>query len=239
MQAFKVKNEDPLKTDIEGIVLMKTDSQLQQDVLAELKWEPSINATEIGVEVKNGIVTLSGHVENYASKWRAERIAQNVLGVKALTIDLEVRLPSDHIRDDIDIARTAANVLAWTNINLANDEIKVLVEKGWVTLTGNVEWDYQRKAAQKTLRSLMGVTGVSNQISIKPKVALADVESSINAALKRLTSAEFGRIHIVVNGNDVVLSGYAHSWAERSLVVHNAWAVPGVHNVIDNIAIST
>jgi osmotically-inducible protein OsmY len=190
--------------------------------------------------VKDGIVTLSGHVENYDSKWRAERIAQNVLGVKGLTLDLKVNLASDHIRDDVDIARTALNVLAWTSVDLANDKVKVLVEKGWVTLSGQVKWEFQRRAANKAVRSLMGVTGVSNQISlIRPTVALADVESSINAALKRLTSAEFGRVHIVVNGNDVVLSGYVHSWAERSLVVHNAWAVPGVHNVIDNIAITT
>jgi osmotically-inducible protein OsmY len=219
---------------------MKTDAQLQQDVMAELKWKPYIDATEIGVEVKDGIVTLSGHVENYDSKWRAERIAQNVLGVKGLTLDLKVNLASDHIRDDVDIARTALNVLAWTSVDLANDKVKVLVEKGWVTLSGQVKWEFQRRAANKAVRSLMGVTGVSNQISlIRPTVALADVESSINAALKRLTSAEFGRVHIVVNGNDVVLSGYVHSWAERSLVVHNAWAVPGVHNVIDNIAITT
>jgi osmotically-inducible protein OsmY len=219
---------------------MKTDAQLQQDVMAELKWKPYIDATEIGVEVKDGIVTLSGHVENYDSKWRAERIAQNVLGVKGLTLDLKVNLASDHIRDDVDIARTALNVLAWTSVDLANDKVKVLVEEGWVTLSGQVKWEFQRRAANKAVRSLMGVTGVSNQISlIRPTVALADVESSINAALKRLTSAEFGRVHIVVNGNDVVLSGYVHSWAERSLVVHNAWAVPGVHNVIDNIAITT
>jgi osmotically-inducible protein OsmY len=219
---------------------MKTDAQLQQDVMAELKWKPYIDATEIGVEVKDGIVTLSGHVENYDSKWRAERIAQNVLGVKGLTLDLKVNLASDHIRDDVDIARTALNVLAWTSVDLANDKVKVLVEKGWVTLSGQVKWEFQRRAANKAVRSLMGVTGVSNQISlIRPTVALADVESSINAALKRLTSVEFGRVHIVVNGNDVVLSGYVHSWAERSLVVHNAWAVPGVHNVIDNIAITT
>jgi osmotically-inducible protein OsmY len=219
---------------------MKTDAQVQQDVMAELKWKPYIDATEIGVEVKDGIVTLSGHVENYDSKWRAERIAQNVLGVKGLTLDLKVNLASDHIRDDVDIARTALNVLAWTSVDLANDKVKVLVEKGWVTLSGQVKWEFQRRAANKAVRSLMGVTGVSNQISlIRPTVALADVESSINAALKRLTSAEFGRVHIVVNGNDVVLSGYVHSWAERSLVVHNAWAVPGVHNVIDNIAITT
>jgi osmotically-inducible protein OsmY len=219
---------------------MKTDAQLQQDVMAELKWKPYIDATAIGVEVKDGIVTLSGHVDNYDSKWRAERIAQNVLGVKGLTLDLKVNLASDHIRDDVDIARTALNVLAWTSVDLANDKVKVLVEKGWVTLSGQVKWEFQRRAANKAVRSLMGVTGVSNQISlIRPTVALADVESSINAALKRLTSAEFGRVHIVVNGNDVVLSGYVHSWAERSLVVHNAWAVPGVHNVIDNIAITT
>lgn len=218
---------------------MKTDAQLQQDVMDELKWKPSINASEIGVEVKDGIVTLSGHVDNYDSKWKAERIVQNVLGVKALTLDLHVRLPSDHIRNDVDIARTAANVLDWTNIDIPKNAIKVLVEKGWITLTGEVEWDYQRKAAQKTLRGLMGVTGVSNQISLtKPNVVLADVEYAIHAALKRLTSAEFGRVHIVVNGNDVVLSGYVHSWAERSLVVHNAWAVPGVHNVIDHIEIT-
>jgi osmotically-inducible protein OsmY len=141
----------------------KSDTQLQQDVLAELSWEPSINAADIGVEVKDGIVTLAGHVNTYAEKWDAERATQRVAGVKALAVEMDVRLDGMNNRTDADIARSAENVLQWTTY-LKKDAVKIKVEKGWVTLTGEVEWQYQRQAAAAAIRYLMGVSGVSGQI---------------------------------------------------------------------------
>ncbi len=162
--------------------MKKSDVQLQQDVLAELKWEPSINAAEIGVEVKDGIVTLAGHVNTYAEKWNAERATQRVSGVKALAVEMQVRIEGMNNRTDSDIARSVENVLQWTTY-LTKDAIKVKVEKGWVTLTGEVEWQYQRQAATDAIRYLMGVRGLSDQIAIKTKVSAPVVKSDIEAAL--------------------------------------------------------
>jgi osmotically-inducible protein OsmY len=216
---------------------MKTDSTLQQDVIAELKWEPSLNATKIGVEVENGVVTLAGHVGSYGEKWTAERAAQRVSGVKALAIEIEVKLPGDSKRDDGDIARSAENVLEWTTY-LPDDAIKVMVEDGWVTLTGSVDWDYQRQGAASTVRNLMGVTGVSDDIVVKPKVSLSAVKAEIEAALKRRATADAKDIAVAIKGNDVTLTGSVHSWAERNLARHSAWGTPGVRNVVDNITVT-
>ena len=162
---------------------MKTDTQLQQDVTAELKWEPSVNAAQIGVEVKDGIVTLAGHVGSYAEKYDAEHAAQRVSGVEALAIEMDVKLAGSSKRTDADVARAVQNVLQWTTY-LPKDRVKVMVEGGWVTLTGEVDWEYQRQAATAGVRYLMGVTGVSDQITIKkPKVSLSAVKSDIEAAL--------------------------------------------------------
>ncbi len=168
---------------------MKTDSQIQQDVIAELKWEPSINATEVGVEVKNGVVTLAGHVASYGEKWDAERAAQRVPGVKALAVEIDVTLGGSSKRNDADIARSVENVLEWTSF-LSKDPIKVMVENGWVTLSGEALWDYQRQAAKLAVRYLMGVTGVSDQITIKNRVTSTNVKTDIEAALKRRASNE-------------------------------------------------
>src|ERR1700733_3111568 len=161
---------------------MKTDERLQQDVIAELKWEPSINAAKIGVEVEGGVVTLAGHVRSYGEKWAAERAAQRVSGVKALAIEIDVKLSATSKRNDGDIAHTAENVVAWMS-NLPSDSVKVMVEGGWVTLTGTVDWDYQRQDAALSVRNLMGVTGVSNDIVVKPKVSLSAVKADIEEAL--------------------------------------------------------
>ena len=147
---------------------MKTDTQLQHDVIAELAWEPSVNAAQIGVEVKDGVVTLAGHVGSFVEKWEAERAAQRVSGVKGLAVEMDVNLPGSSKRNDVDIARAARNVLEWTTY-WPQDEIKVVVEAGWVTLTGEVDWEYQRQAASNSIRGLIGITGVRDQIVIKPK----------------------------------------------------------------------
>ncbi len=215
----------------------KTDLQLQQDVIAELKWEPSLNSTQIGVEVKDGIVTLAGHVDSYAEKWGAESATQRVSGVKGLAIEMKVTLPGSSIRNDADIARAAENVLQWTT-NSPNDAVKVMVENGWVTLTGAVDWEYQRLAATEAVRHLLGVTGLSDQISLKPKASAGTVKFEIQAALDRRAKSDAKNISVEVQGGNVTLSGVVHSWNERELARHSAWGTPGVHNVIDNITVA-
>ncbi|HEY5075846.1 MAG TPA: BON domain-containing protein [Pyrinomonadaceae bacterium] len=217
---------------------MKTDAQLQQDVIAELKWEPSVNAAQIGVEVKNGVVTLAGHVSSYAEKHDAERAAQRVTGVKALAIEMDITLAGFSKRNDTDIARSAGNVLEWTTY-LPKDSVKVKAEGGWITLSGEVEWEYQRQAAVSAVRYLMGVIGVTDAITIKPK-ALSEsaVRSDIEATLKRRAHSDAEDISVKVQGADVTLSGIAHSWSERDLARHAAWGTPGVRKVVDNMTIT-
>ena len=216
---------------------MKTDTQLQSDVMAELKWDPSFNAAEIGVEVKNGVVTLSGHVDKYAEKWAAERAAQKVAGVKALAIELDVALPGSSNRSDADIARTAENVLEWTT-NWPKDHVKVMVEKGWVTLTGEIDYEYQRKLASSSVRHLMGVTGVSNQVTIKSKLTSSTVKADIKAALKRRAITDADEIMVTVNNSEVTLTGVVHSWSERDMVNDTVWNTSGVTDVNDNISVA-
>ncbi|MGK5081242.1 BON domain-containing protein [Janthinobacterium sp. HLX7-2] len=216
---------------------MKTDIQLQLDVLDELTWDPSLDAAKIGVEVRDGVVTLAGTVGSFAEKWEAERAVQRVIGVKALAVELSVRLPGASIRSDADIARTVENVLAWMS-NVPDGSIKVMVEGGWVTLSGIVEWDYQRKAATAAVRYLMGVTGVSDSIGIVQQVSASAVQDAIEAALKRGALADARRIVIDVSGNNVTLSGTVRNWSERELAQHAAWGTHGVSTVIDNITLA-
>ena len=214
---------------------MKTDSQLQQDVLAELKWEPCVTASKIGVEVESGIVTLAGHVGSYSEKWHAERAAQRVSGVGALAVELKVKLTGDS-RTDADIALSVESVLLWST-SVPDDAIKVMVENGFVTLTGDVGWQYQRLAAADAIRSISGVTGVSNQIAIKPTVSMKAVKGEIEAALKRNASEDAKRITVEVHGADVTLKGKVSSWAEREAATTSAWATPGVLSVRDEMTL--
>jgi len=213
---------------------MKTDAALQLDVIAELKWEPSVNATNVGVEVADGVVTLAGHVDTYAEKWDAERAAQRVSGVKAIAVEMDVRLSGSDKRSDADIARSAINVLQWTTAIPAED-IKIKVENGWLTLSGEVEWEHQRQSAANAVRYLMGVTGISDQISIRPKVSPTVVRSDIEAALKRRARHDSRDITVSVEGHEVTLGGSVHSWSERDLATHSAWGSAGVRNVVDNM----
>lgn len=211
---------------------MKTDSQLQRDVSTELEWEPSVHAARIGVEVKDGVVTLAGQVDSYAEKWNAERAAQRVAGVKAMTTELKVHLAGLSKRTDADVAEAVENVLEWTS-SLPAGAVKVMVEGGWVTLSGDVDWQYQRQAADDSVRCLMGVTGISDQISIKPSVTATAVKSDIEAALKRTSIADAKQISVAVHGSDVTLSGTVHSWDGRDTATNSAWGTPGVRNVVD------
>ena len=216
---------------------MKTSTELKRDVIAELNWDPSLPSNNIGVEVKDGVVTLSGHVGSFVEKWNAERAVQRVVGVGALAVEIEVNLPGSSKRDDADIARTASNVLAWASY-VPQDSIKVMVEGGWITLTGNVEWEYQRNSAADAVRRLMGVTGVSNDINLEPSIAAQVVQSDIEAALKRLAKSESANITVHVDGSTVTLAGTTHSWVERDLASQAAWNAPGVKHVKDKIRIS-
>jgi osmotically-inducible protein OsmY len=216
---------------------MKADTQLQQDVSAELKWEPSVHAAHIGVEVKDGVVTLSGQVESYSEKWNAERAAQRVWGVKALATALKVKLSGLSQRTDADIAASVENVLEWTS-SLPAGAVKVLVEGGWVTLSGDVDWQYQKQAATDGVRHLMGVVGVSNQIGIKPSVSATVVKSDIEAALKRTAIADGRKISVAVHGTDLTLSGTVRNWAERETATIAAWGTPGVTNVVDMMTLA-
>jgi osmotically-inducible protein OsmY len=215
---------------------MKTDAQLQQDVMAELKWEPAVQATQIGVEVKNGVVTLAGEVGSYLEKLNAEHAAQRVAGVKALAIELKVKLPDFGMRNDADIAESAKNILSWTS-SLPPDAVKVAVEGGWLTLSGAVEWQYQRQDAIDSVRYLLGVTGISNQIAVKPSPSATVVKSDIEAALKRRAAEDAKTIAVEVRGADVTLTGTVHSWAERDLATRSAWGTAGVGKVVDKMTI--
>ena len=222
---------------IEEMRTMKTDIQLQSDVIAELGWEPSIHSEAIGVEVKEGIVTLAGHVATYAEKLEAERAAMRVFGVKALAVEIDVRIAGIGARTDADIARTVENVLQWTTY-LSADVVKIKVEGGWVTLSGEVNWEYQRKAAVDAIRYLMGVKGVYDLIVIKPTVSAPLVKADIEAALKRRARKDSHSISVSVDGNDVTLSGSVHTWSERDLATHTAWGTPGVRKVINNTTVT-
>ena len=215
---------------------MKTDTQIQKDVLEELKWEPSLHAAGIGVEVNDSVVTLAGHVDSYAQKLAAERAARRVAGVKALAVEIDIKLVDTKTRTDAEIASAATHALRWS-IVIPDDRINVTVEKGWITLDGQVDWDYQRQAVMKAVRYLMGVTGVSNQIKLKPTVSVPAVKADIEAALKRRAHDDACAISVTVSGNAVTLTGQVHTWSERELAAYAAWGTRGVYEVHNNIGV--
>jgi osmotically-inducible protein OsmY len=216
---------------------MKADAQLKQDVLAELNWEPSVNAAQIGVEVKDGIVTLVGHVDSFTEKLSAERAVQRVSGVRALAIEMDVKIFGSSKRNDADIASSAINALQWTTY-VPRDAVKVMVEGGRVTLSGEVDWDWQRRGALDAVRHLTGVVDVSNQIVIKFKLSPIGVKAAIEAALERRAKSDTQHICVEVLGHDVTLTGTVDSWSDREMAAHCAWSAPGVRSVADNITVA-
>lgn len=214
---------------------MSYDTKLQKSVIAELNWEPSIKAAHIGVAANNGVVTLSGHVHTYREKSVAEKAAWRVKGVKAVAEELEVKLAFDVTRTDEEIAAAALNRLEW-DVEVPGDMVRIKVEKGWVTLTGEVQWHYQMEAAERDVRALQGVVGVSNQISLKPTVNAKDISDSIRHALHR-SWFDPATIKVSATGGNVHLTGTAPSWFDRQLAGSTAWAAPGATRVQNDITI--
>jgi osmotically-inducible protein OsmY len=218
--------------------IMKTDLQLQRDVLEELKFEPSIREVEIGVAAKDGVVTLTGFVDSYAEKFSAEHTAERVGGVKAIADELKVKLPGSYQRSDTDIAHAAVNALRW-DIQVPDDRIKAAVEDGWIDLQGDVEWQYQKWAAEGAVRNLTGVKGVTNLITVKPKKASAfEVGQKIKDSMRRHAERDADRITIEAKDGRVTLRGTVSSFAERQDAERAAWQAPGVTNVDDMIAVT-
>ncbi len=213
---------------------MKSDKQLKQDVIEELDWEPSIDAVNIGVEVKDGIVTLAGHLNSYVEKWNAERAVQRVAGVKGLAIELDVKLPGSSQRNDADIAHSVRNILEWHS-SLPYEKIHLLVENGWVTLSGEVDWIYQKKAAEESIRFIKGVKGIKNLLTSKPTTVPKDIKSKIEAALQRRAAQDAKAITIDVNGNAITLSGTVHSFSERCAILAAVRGAKGVTQVNDHL----
>ena len=217
---------------------MTSNTQLQQQVLDELRYEPSVDASEVGVTANDGIVSLTGKVKSYAENYAAVRAAQRVYGVKAVTNELEVDLPAFHKRDDQDIARAALNALQW-DVLVPKDAIKVKVEAGWITLDGSVNHRYQRDEAEYAVRNLTGVKGVTNEIIIKnPQVKASDVKTSIESALKRAAELDANQVKVTVMDDKVILRGSVHSWAEKQEAERAAWSSPGVGAVQDELTIA-
>ena len=214
-----------------------TDLELRKAVESELNFEPSINAAEIGVAAKDGIITLSGSVPSYWEKMAAERAAARVSGVKAVVNEVEVHLPGSSERTDEDIARAAINAFQWS-VLVPPDRIKVRVSKGWVTLEGTVDWQFQKTAAEKAVRKLIGVKGVIDLVEVKPSVNKGEVKAAIEGALKRLAEVDANKIKVETEDGKVVLSGTVRSWFEREEAERAAWAAPGVRTVEDRIAVA-
>jgi osmotically-inducible protein OsmY len=215
---------------------MKTNRQLQHDVIDELEWEPSIDASKIGVTAKEGVITLTGNVSRYSEKMEAEKLAKSIAGVKAVANDIEVRLPGASERNDTEIASAAINAFTW-HTSVPNEKIQVTVRNGWITLDGEVDWQYQRQAARDAVCHLTGVKGVTNNIALKAQPVATDIETKIEAAFKRKAEVDANHVHVNVAGSKVKLRGDVASWSEYTEAERVAWAAPGVLNVDNELTV--
>ena len=216
---------------------MKSDSEIERDVRDELRWDPDLNADDIALSVKNGVVTLAGFTPSYSDKFEAEAAAKRVAGVLAVANDIEVRLPAIDQRPDPDIARDAVSALK-AQLPISYDRIKVIVKNGWVYLEGAAEWQYQKTTAEIAVRKVKGVKGVTNSIALKPQVKPSDIQRKIQEAFKRSAEVDANRITVEANGSEVVLKGTVRSWIEREEAERVAWSAPGITKVEDRIVVS-
>jgi osmotically-inducible protein OsmY len=218
--------------------IVHTDEQIQRNILNELKWDARVHPNEVGVTVKDGIVTLTGWVETYAKRWAAEQAAHRVRSVKAVANDIEVRLPSSAERPDPDIAAAVTRALEW-DASIPVEKIDITVSKGWVTLRGEVEWQYQKSDADRVVRRLSGVRGVSNLLSVRPRIKASPVElkQRIEDALVRSAETDAERITVEIQGDKITLKGTVRSYAERQEAERVAWSAPGVSSIENRITI--
>jgi osmotically-inducible protein OsmY len=214
---------------LEGAVI---DQALKQKVRDELAWQPGFDASDIGVTVRGGFVTLSGHVKSYVEKYAAERAAGRVTGVRAIADEMEVRYSSGVDHDDAELAKRAFDVISW-DLSVPKNRVRIKIEKGWVNLEGDVDWRFQKQAAEADIRNLPGVMGVSNAIEVKPKAQVSNVEKQIKAAFRRNAEFEAENIVITLDGRTVTLTGQVGSYHERTLAADTAWSAPGVAEVHD------
>jgi osmotically-inducible protein OsmY len=212
----------------------RTDQEIAADVLSELKWDAQLQPNEIGVSVNDGVVTLTGWVDSYLKKWTAEDIAHRVRGVTAVANEIEVRLPSSSERSDTEVAAAAARALEW-DTSIPEGKVKVTVSKGWVTLNGEVEWQYQKEDAERVVRRLSGVKGVTNLITVKPRTTATELKKKIEDALVRNAQVDADNIRVDVIGNKAILKGKVRAWAERQEAERVAWSAPGIMSVDNQI----
>ncbi|HEY4513656.1 MAG TPA: BON domain-containing protein [Candidatus Paceibacterota bacterium] len=215
---------------------MKTDKQIQQDVMDELEWDPEIDSSEIGVAVRNGIVTLSGQITSYAKKLAAEKAAKRIKEVKGIAEELVVKIPSHGKRTDSEIADAIVRALKW-NTSIPDEKIKVKVEDGWVTLEGELNWEFQKDQAKQVVGEITGVVGIANLVTIKPRVKTDVVKGKIKEALERSADVEADRIQVEAEGSKVILKGKVRTWSEMNEVERAAWSAPGVTSVEDNMTL--
>ena len=215
---------------------MKTDSDLKNDVLSELSWDPLVPEARVGVTVNDGVVTLSGHLDTYAEKVAARRAAERVSGVKAIAVELDVIPPGIHQRSDTEIAAAVQHALSWST-SVPPNRLKVTVEKGWVTFSGELDWNFQRRALERMVRPLKGVAGIIDNIRLKALPVPANLSTRIQEALTRQAQREARRIEISVDGSVVTLRGHVHSWAERNAAEGVTWAAPGVSRVNNELTV--
>ncbi len=216
--------------------MLKINSQLQRDVTDELRWDPRVGATEIGVAVRDGVVTLSGEVDSYARKYAAVKATERVTGVRAIAEELTVKLPTSSARNDTELAHAIVETFAW-NVVVPDDLITSRVQHGWVTLEGMVEWQYQSIAAERAVRNLIGVRGVTNLLAVKQHVSVTDVKARIESALKRHAVLDSKEISVEALNGCVTLRGKVHSWSEKQQAEFAAWSAPGVTTVDDELLI--
>lgn len=215
---------------------MKTDSDLRNDVLTELVWDPVVPEAKVGVAVSEGVVTLTGHLDTYAEKVATKRAVERVAGVKAIAMEMDVVPQGVHKHGDTEIAMAAEHALGW-NSSVPKDRIKVTVEKGWVTLSGELDWNFQRRSVERMIRPLKGVVGVSDNIKLKTLPVPVNLASRIQDALTRQASREARRIEISMDGSVVTLRGHVHSWAERNAAEGATWSAPGVSRVNNQLTV--